>query len=210
MPALLLPCFIGACVLTKYKSFLEIAWTFSEYLEGFAMVPQYVLCYREATAVSRQSASQHQSESPTGSPPPQRDPMINPFVHRYILLLGLYRFFYVLNWIYKFVNDPDYRDPQSWLGGVVEMAFFFDYLKYNAGGSSFLRDFVLRVDDKVNDLVDIVVQGGGDLALQRGNHSSSSASGKGGGMEMRMRRAAGAGASIGNPYENVAEEEDQV
>jgi len=48
LPAIMIPCFVAAVILPREKSVLEILWTFSEYLEGFAMVPQYVFCYRDA------------------------------------------------------------------------------------------------------------------------------------------------------------------
>ena len=41
-------CFVGAVILNSSRQFLEIFWTFSEYLEGFAMVPQYVYVTSDA------------------------------------------------------------------------------------------------------------------------------------------------------------------
>ena len=54
---------------------LEIFWTFSEYLEGFAMVPQYVFSYRENAATQQRGALM------------------------FIVLFGLYRVFYAFNWM---------------------------------------------------------------------------------------------------------------
>ena len=69
------PCFLAACILTRSKEFLEIFWTLSEYLEGFAMVPQYVFCYRENAQTQ------------------QKGPLL------FILSFGLYRVFYAFNWM---------------------------------------------------------------------------------------------------------------
>ncbi|CAD7973788.1 unnamed protein product [Amoebophrya sp. A120] len=168
MTAILVPCFIGACVLTKYKSFLEIAWTFSEYLEGFAMVPQYIFCYRESAAtIAREQ-----------------------LVLYYIICLGLYRVFYAFNWMYKLAVDPDYRDPQSWLGGLIEIVFFADFLCYQLGHFSFLRSAVLTVDDGVNVLVEKVIKK--DIA--------SVTSGSQTGTELRQRRG---GIGMKSEYEMV-------
>lgn len=60
-------------------------------------------------------------------------------------MLGGYRVFYALNWIYKKarrssfcsflsflkqINMPRYSDIQSWIGGLVEIMFFLDFLNY--------------------------------------------------------------------------------
>lgn len=128
---ILVPCFIGACILTKSKEFLEIFWTFSEYLEGFAMVAQYVFCYRE--------------DAPTVK--------FGPLV--FICLFGIYRVFYAFNWMYKLMMVSGYRDLQSWLGGMFEIGFFLDFCAFQFwGGKSMLRALVLSVDDRVNETVE--------------------------------------------------------
>lgn len=131
MPAMIIPCIVFALLLPKYKNFVEIAWTFSEYLEAFAMVPQYIFCYRESAAtLSREQG-----------------------VLVYIVALGGYRVFYAFNWMYKFWMDPQYRDPQSWIGGLVEILFFIDFLMYQFQHCSILRAMVLSLDDNVNEVV---------------------------------------------------------
>merc|ERR1712112_740317 len=70
----------------------------------------------------------------------------------YIFCLGSYRLLYALNWIYKKMFVPEYSDVQSWMGGVVEIVFFLDFLNYRLRGSSVLRNVALKVDDKVNEL----------------------------------------------------------
>lgn len=78
----------------------------------------------------------------------------------YVVMLGGYRVFYALNWIYKKVpgstfgvrcvrvpvqrctcqiNMPRYSDIQSWIGGLVEIMFFLDFLNYRSWTWQFLR-----------------------------------------------------------------------
>merc|ERR1712194_421571 len=124
------PCFIAALILTSSRSMIEVMWTFSEYLEGFAMVPQYVFSYRE------------------NAPTLQKGPLM------FIMLFGTYRCFYALNWMYKIAFLEGYRDPQSWLGGLFEILFYFDFLSFQYQQKSVLRALVLKIDDSVNETVE--------------------------------------------------------
>lgn len=129
---MIIPCATAAVLLTNDYSALEILWTFSEFIEGFAMVPQYIFCYRERTT--------------------QRDWGAG----LYVVLLGGYRVFYALNWIYKKMRMPGYRDIQSWMSGIIEIMFFIDFLNYRFTGNSMLRSMVLTVDTKINEISDKV------------------------------------------------------
>jgi len=126
----IIPCATASVLLTNEYSLLEILWTFSEFIEGFAMVPQYIFCYRSGPRDWGQSL--------------------------YVMSLGGYRVFYALNWIYKKMQMPNYSDMQSWIGGVVEIIFFFDFLNYRFTGKSSLRTMVLSVDTKINEISDKV------------------------------------------------------
>merc|ERR1711907_486297 len=127
LSVILVPCITAALLLTNEYSALEILWTFSEFVEGFAMVPQYIFCYREKG---------------------QRDWGAG----LYVICLGSYRVFYALNWIYKKFQMPHYSDVQSWIGGVIEILFFIDFLNYRFTGNSMLRTAVLQVDTKINEI----------------------------------------------------------
>jgi len=127
----LMPCAVAALLLTSEYTALEVLWTFSEFIEGFAMVPQYIFCYRERLG---------------------KDWGAN----LYVICLGSYRVFYALNWIYKKYEMPSYSDVQSWLGGFIEIIFFIDFLNYRFTGNSFLRSMVLTVDSKINEISDRV------------------------------------------------------
>merc|ERR1712107_964606 len=128
---ILFPCITAAILMTNDYSMLEVLWTFSEFVEGFAMVPQYIFCYRERG---------------------QRDWGAG----LYVISLGGYRVFYALNWIYKKIQMPHYSDVQSWIGGIIEIAFFVDFLNYRFTGKSMLRSMVLAVDTKINEISDQV------------------------------------------------------
>eukprot|EP00434_Breviolum_minutum_P037006 symbB.v1.2.032798.t1/scaffold3984.1/size46886/1 len=120
MTVILVPCSIAALLLTNDYSPLEVLWTFSEFIEGFAMVPQYIYCYRER--VNKDVGTS-----------------------LYVVMLGGYR-----------INMPRYSDIQSWIGGIVEIMFFLDFLNYRFTGNSILRSFVLKVDTKINEISDQV------------------------------------------------------
>merc|ERR1719401_2426062 len=100
-------------------------------IEGFAMVPQYIFCYREKG---------------------QRDWGAD----LYVISLGSYRVFYAINWIYKKIQMPNYSDFQSWLGGIIEIMLFVDFLNYRFTGNSMLRSMVLTVDTKINEVAEKV------------------------------------------------------
>eukprot|EP00747_Dinoflagellata_sp_TGD_P162651 gnl/TRDRNA2_/TRDRNA2_180489_c0_seq1.p1 gnl/TRDRNA2_/TRDRNA2_180489_c0~~gnl/TRDRNA2_/TRDRNA2_180489_c0_seq1.p1 ORF type:complete len:315 (+),score=77.16 gnl/TRDRNA2_/TRDRNA2_180489_c0_seq1:80-1024(+) len=131
LAVIIVPCAVAALLLTSEYSVLELCWTFSEFIEGFAMVPQYVFCYRD------------RSNRDLGA-------------SVYIIALGGYRVFYALNWIYKKYMLPAYSDYQSWIGGIIEILFFVDFLNYRFTGNSFLRSMVLKVDTKINEISDKV------------------------------------------------------
>lgn len=152
---IIVPCATAAVLLTSEYSMLEVLWTFSEFVEGFAMVPQYIFCYRERSGRDWGASM-------------------------YVVSLGGYRVFYALNWIYKKIEMPHYSDMQSWIGGIIEIMFFVDFLNYRFTGNSMLRSMVLTVDTKINEISDKV-----ELKVL-GSSSSLRMETEGG--EMRRRR----------------------
>merc|ERR1719221_257616 len=131
LPVIFIPCITAAILLADEHSVLELLWSFSQFLEGFAMVPQYIFCYRDRGAQDFG-------------------------VTMYVLSLGGYRMFYAANWIYKKVHIPHYSDIQSWIGGVIEISFFVDYVISWLTGMSLLGTTVLKVDEKINEFQDRV------------------------------------------------------
>ena len=66
---------------------LQILWTFSIYLEAISILPQLVLL--------------------------QRTKNVDNLTGNYVFLLGLYRAFYILNWVYRYITEPHYS---QWIG----------------------------------------------------------------------------------------------
>lgn len=156
-----MPCITATFLLTNDFSALEMLWSFSQFLEGFAMVPQYIFCYRDRGAKD------------IG-------------VGLYVLSLGGYRVFYAANWIYKKIQMPHYSDVQSWLGGIIEISFFLDYVLSLVTGFSLLRSMVLKVDEKINE-----IQGAVEMKVLGSSRSQrASTSGAEAGSELRQRRTA--------------------
>merc|ERR1711979_132303 len=122
------------------------------------MVPQYIFCYRDKAGKD------------VGTGP-------------YVASLGGYRVFYALNWIYKKIQMPHYSDLQSWIGGIIEILFFVDFLNYRFTGNSFLRTMVLSVDTKINEISDKV-----ELKVLGTSSAQRLESSEGG--EMRRRKRA--------------------
>mmetsp|Transcript_89500 Transcript_89500/g.208439 ORF Transcript_89500/g.208439 Transcript_89500/m.208439 type:complete len:289 (-) Transcript_89500:61-927(-) len=122
---IILPCFVAACALTETSSVVETMWTFSQFLEGFAMVPQYIFSYRDRA---------------------EKRPSVTAFV----VCMGTYRACYILNWMYKKAHMKYYFDVHSWLGGAVNLSFYLDYMLYQFAGSSLLKRLTLGVDDGIN------------------------------------------------------------
>jgi len=123
----IIPCFVLSMFMTTEYTLLETLWTFSEFLEAVAMVPQYVFSYRDVG---------------------NKEIGVNAFV----VLIGSYRIMYCLNWMYKKYEVPQYSDIDSWLAGIVEIVLFVDFLNFKFRSKSSLRTYVLAVDLKVHEV----------------------------------------------------------
>ncbi|PKA47422.1 ER lumen protein retaining receptor [Apostasia shenzhenica] len=101
---LVLPCLILALLLNEKLTFKEVMWTFSLYLEAVAILPQLVLL--------------------------QRTRNIDNLTAQYIFLLGAYRAFYILNWIYRYFTEPNYAHWITWISGLVQTLLYADFFYY--------------------------------------------------------------------------------
>ena len=84
---------------------LELLWTFSIYLESIAILPQLIVLqrYREV-------------ENLTGN---------------YIVFMGAYRAFYILNWIYRSYHEPMYQHHfVVYFCGVLQTVLYADFFYY--------------------------------------------------------------------------------
>ena len=86
----------------KKTGFVEILWTFSIILESVCVVPQLLLL--------------RQTTVPT---------VIDSF---YLLTLGSYRAFYILNWIVRVATPPAHHfEWRAVLFGIIQTAFYVDF-----------------------------------------------------------------------------------
>lgn len=85
----------------KKFGFVEMLYTFSLVLESVCILPQLLLL--------------RQTTVPT---------VITSF---YLILLGSYRFFYLLNWILRGMSKEHFFDPVSVIFGVVQTALYVDF-----------------------------------------------------------------------------------
>ena len=98
------PCAVLALIVNGRFSLFEILWTFSIYLEAVAILPQLVLL--------------------------QRTKNVDNLTGNYVFLLGLYRAFYILNWIYRYATEPHYSAWIVWLSGLVQTGLYLDFFYY--------------------------------------------------------------------------------
>lgn len=84
----------------KGTDFTEILWAFSIVLESLCVVPQLLLL--------------RQTSVPT---------VIDSY---YLVTLGSYRAFYILNWIWRAAHS-DYPDAISVVFGIIQTAFYIDF-----------------------------------------------------------------------------------
>lgn len=137
--AILVPTAIAAFVTASSEGLQQELWTWSEFIEPFALVPQYIVLYR-AKEVRR-------------------------ITLLYVAAVGGYRLLYVCNWIYKrYTWHGAYHDYTSWLGGGVECVLFFDFLfrimqrreAQEALSVSMLGRVLLNIDDSAGKLSEAV------------------------------------------------------
>ncbi len=83
-------------------SVVDTLWTASIYLEAVAILPQLFLVRR------------------TGE--------VENLTSNYIAAMGAYRFFYILNWIFRYYTEPEYYGIPGnfvvWIGGLVQTALY--------------------------------------------------------------------------------------
>ncbi|CAG8924983.1 unnamed protein product [Penicillium salamii] len=81
--------------------FIELCWAFSEILESVCVLPQLLLL--------------RQTTVPT---------VIDSY---YLLALGSYRAFYILNWIVRLFSAEPFHDQIAVVFGIVQTAFYVDF-----------------------------------------------------------------------------------
>jgi len=83
----------------------EFLWQFSINLEAVAILPQLSLLKKYRIV-----------ENLTGN---------------YVFLLGIYRFLYIINWIYRSYTEPGYRHLYTvYVSGVVQVLLYIEFFYY--------------------------------------------------------------------------------
>ena len=109
MAVLLVLCVPFALMSTRYYGLEEFLWTYSLWLEAVAILPQLMLI--------------------------RRNQRVDVVTKDYVFFLGLYRLFYVLNWIRKaVVKQKTIR--VVWITGILQSVIYIDFLYY------YIRSFV--------------------------------------------------------------------
>ena len=85
---------LGVAINQDYSSPFEMCWAFSIYLEAVAILPQLFM-------LQKQGGSEN-------------------LTSHYIFLLGMYRLFYLFNWVYRYATEENYMQPIVWVSGIVQ------------------------------------------------------------------------------------------
>jgi len=101
---LIVPCAILALIFNHEFEVTEILWSFSIFLESVAILPQLFLLSR------------------TGD--------VDVLTGDYIFTLGGYRAMYLLNWIYRYFTEDQYRQWIVWTCGLVQTILYADFFYY--------------------------------------------------------------------------------
>merc|ERR1712194_402743 len=127
-------CIAVAFLSTHNPKMGHIAWAssaFSQVAAVFAIVPQYIFCYRNQGA---------------------QDIGVTLFVGS----MGGARVFFACDWLfnfyYIFLFTGYVWHVHLWICHMVEIIFFIDYMMFKMIDKSLLRDMVLKVDSKINDV----------------------------------------------------------
>ncbi|EDO18817.1 hypothetical protein Kpol_1028p93 [Vanderwaltozyma polyspora DSM 70294] len=97
---LLLGSLVAALVFNHKFTFLEIAWSFSVWLESVAILPQLFMLSKIGKAKS--------------------------LTIHYIFALGLYRTLYIPNWIWRYVTEQRY-DKIAIIAGIIQTLVYSDF-----------------------------------------------------------------------------------
>lgn len=99
----IVPSYVFGLIVARPWTPFEIFWTGSLVLESFSMLPQFFMLTQSKN--------------------------IDSFTSDYVATLGGYRFFYILNWIYKTVRGV-HVGWITWFTGIVQTAMFAEFFYY--------------------------------------------------------------------------------
>jgi len=113
---LLGPCILLGLICAEDYSISEITWSASIWIESVAIVPQLFLLQQ-----------QQEVENLTGD---------------FVGCMGLYRVFYILNWIYRYTSEG-YINYVGWVGGLIQTGLYCDFFYYYARSKWYGKQLVL-------------------------------------------------------------------
>ncbi|CAC9699143.1 ER lumen protein retaining receptor [Plasmodium reichenowi] len=118
------PCLVLSLLTCKTYNLYNILWSFSIWLESVAILPQLVLLEK------------------------QRE--VENITSHYVITMGLYRAFYILNWIYRyFFDDKPYINVVGWIGGLIQTLLYIDFFYYFALAKWYGKKLVLPFNGEV-------------------------------------------------------------
>ncbi|KAH0484938.1 MAG: hypothetical protein KVP17_004068 [Porospora cf. gigantea B] len=119
---LLPPAVVLALATTAEYTFSEVLWTFSIWLESVSILPQLVLL--------------------------QQLREVENLTSNYVVAMGLYRFFYILNWVHRYTAEG-YVNWIGWVGGVIQTALYLDFFYYFATSKWYGQKLILPMAQAV-------------------------------------------------------------
>ncbi|SBT77611.1 ER lumen protein retaining receptor, putative [Plasmodium ovale] len=118
------PCLVLSLLTCRTYNLYNILWSFSIWLESVAILPQLVLLEK------------------------QRE--VENITSHYVITMGMYRAFYILNWIYRyFFDDKPYVNVVGWLGGLIQTLLYIDFFYYFALAKWYGKKLVLPFNGEV-------------------------------------------------------------
>lgn len=92
------------CYYTQHKQIdMEFFWGISVYLEIFAIIPQLILTYKQGT--------------------------ISKTMSYYLIMLGSYRAFYIINWIYRYNTDYTWYPIPFYSGCFQTIIYLYFFIR---------------------------------------------------------------------------------
>ncbi len=75
----------------------------------------------------------------------QQNGFVENLTSHYVVALGGYRVLYLINWIYRFFTETNYRHWIVWISGVVQTAIYCDFFYYYATAQIEGKNVVLPI-----------------------------------------------------------------
>eukprot|EP01066_Platyproteum_vivax_P004393 Platyproteum_vivax@DN1563_c0_g1_i1.p1 len=112
------PVAILGILTTEEYTILEVMWTSSIWLEAVSILPQLILL--------------------------QQLREVENLTSDFVTAMGLYRAFYILNWVYRFFAEG-YVNWIGWGGGIIQTALYIDFFYYYAMSKWYGQKLVLPI-----------------------------------------------------------------